>query len=272
MNEIVTKCPAKINLNLRILDKREDGYHNIQTHFQLIDIYDHLKFKSNKDRNIIIESQETYLNDEFNTIYQSAEKLQKLMNENAGVVIEVKKNIPTGSGLGGASSNAASTLVALNKLWRLNLNKHDLIKIASSIGADVPFFVYGKNASGEGIGDKLEENKTTSKKILVIKPNIHSSTKKMFNLYDKSKNFVKNIALNEQNSFWGVFLNQNPNIEEFIFSNNLENKINLSGSGSSLFIYYEEESDIDKIIKKIPRNWRLFFCKPLQYSPICNIN
>ena len=69
-----------------------------------------------------------------------------------------------------------------------------------------------------------------------------------------------------------ALLNQNPNIEEFIFSNNLENKINLSGSGSSLFIYYEEESDIDKIIKKIPRNWRLFFCKPLQYSPICNIN
>ena len=171
MNEIVTKCPAKINLNLRILDKREDGYHNIQTDYQLIDIYDHLKFKSNKDRNITIESKETYLNDEFNTIYQSAEKLQKLMNENAGVVIEVKKNIPTGSGLGGASSNAASTLVALNKLWRLNLNKHDLIKIASSIGADVPFFVYGKNASGEGIGDKLEEIKTTSKKILVINPN-----------------------------------------------------------------------------------------------------
>ena len=185
MNEIVTKCPAKINLNLRILDKREDGYHNIQTDYQLIDIYDHLKFKSNKDRNITIESKETYLNDEFNTIYQSAEKLQKLMNENAGVVIEVKKNIPTGSGLGGASSNAASTLVALNKLWRLNLNKHDLIKIASSIGADVPFFVYGKNASGEGIGDKLEEIKTTSKKILVIKPNIHSSKKKMLNLYDK---------------------------------------------------------------------------------------
>ena len=67
MNEIVTKCPAKINLNLRILDKREDGYHNIQTDYQLIDIYDHLKFKSNKDRNITIESKETYLNDEFNT-------------------------------------------------------------------------------------------------------------------------------------------------------------------------------------------------------------
>ena len=272
MNEIVTKCPAKINLNLRILDKREDGYHNVKTDYQLIDIYDHLIFKSNKDKNITIESKEAYLNDEFNTIYQSAEKLQKLMNENAGVVIEVKKNIPTGSGLGGASSNAASTLVGLNKLWGLNLNKRDLIKIASSIGADVPFFVYGKNASGEGIGDKLEEIKTTSKKILVIKPNIHSSSKKMFNLYDKSVNFVKNISLNEQNSFWDVFLNQNPNIEEFIFSNNLENKINLSGSGSSLFIYYEEESDIDKIIKKIPRNWRLFFCKPLQYSPICNIN
>ena len=97
MNEIVTKCPAKINLNLRILDKREDGYHNIQTDYQLIDIYDHLKFKSNKDRNIIIESQEAYLNDELNTIYQSAEKLQKLMNENAGAVSYTHLTLPTTS-------------------------------------------------------------------------------------------------------------------------------------------------------------------------------
>ena len=271
MREISINSPAKINLYLRVKDKRDDGYYNIDTSFQCIDIYDYMNFKY-IESGIKINSEESYFSDEDNTIYKSAKILQGFSKKASGVEISIKKNIPVGAGLGGGSSNAASTLVALNKLWRLNLNKHDLIKIASSIGADVPFFVYGKNASGEGIGDKLEEIKTTSKKILVINPNIHSSTKKMFNLYDKSKNFVKNIALNKQNSFWDVFLNQNPNVEEFIFSNSLENKINLSGSGSSLFIYYEVESDIDKIIKKIPRNWRLFFCKPLQYSPICNIN
>ena len=271
MDEIVTKCPAKINLHLQILDKRRDGYHNIRTHFQLIDIFDYLKFGSNKNGNIIIKSKETYLNDKNNTIYVAAEKLQNLMSDNKGVSIEVKKNIPAGSGLGGASSNAASTLIALNKIWRLNLNLHELTRIAESIGADVPFFMYGKNAVGEGIGEKLEEINVISKKIFLITPNIHASTKEMFNLYDKSKNSVKYSALNKQNNFWNVFLNQNPCIEEFIFSNNLENKINLSGSGSSLFIFYEDESEIDKILKKIPRNWRLFFCKPLQYSPICYI-
>ena len=268
MNEIITKCPAKINLNLQILDKREDGKHNLRTHFQLIDIYDQLKLKSNKNGDIIIKSDETYLSGKNNTIYNAAKKLQNFMNNSEGVDIEVKKNIPTGSGLGGASSNAASTLVALNKIWGLNLNEHELTKIASSIGADVPFFLFGKNAIGEGIGDKLEEIDVITKKILVITPSIHSSTKEMFNLYDKSKNSIKNITLDKQNSFWSIFLNQNPSIEKFIFNNCLENKINLSGSGSSLFIYYEDDNEIDKIIKKIPSNWRFFLCKPLQYSPI----
>ena len=162
-------------------------------------------------------------------------------------------------------------MVALNKIWELNLNEHELIKVAASIGADVPFFVFGKNAMGEGIGDKLEEINVTSKKILLITPNIHSSTEEMFSFYEQSKNSVKKIISNKQNSFWNVFLSQNPSIKDFIFSNNLENKINLSGSGSSLFINYEDNSEIDKIVKKIPRNWRLFFCKPLQYSPICYI-
>ena len=110
-----------------------------------------------------------------------------------------------------------------------------------------------------------------SKKILLITPNIHSSTKEMFRFYDQSKNTVKKIASDRQNSFWNVFLGQNPSIKDFISSNNLENRINLSGSGSTLFINYEDNSEIDKIVKKIPRNWRFFFCKPLQYSPICYI-
>ena len=271
MNEIVIRSPAKINLSLSILDKRDDGYHNLKTHFQLVDLYDHLKFKSDKKGKIRIKSKEIYLNDEDNTIYNTAKKLLDFRNNNDGIEIEVKKNIPLGSGLGGASSNAASTLIALNKLWSLNLDREKLMEIASSIGADVPFFVFGKNAIGEGTGDRLKETDMITKNILVVTPNIHSSTKKMFNLFEKSKNNKKSI-LDNQNSFWSVYLNHNPSIKEFIFNNGFENKINLSGSGSSLFFYYEDDNEIDKIIKKIPSNWRLFFCKPLQYSPICSIN
>ncbi len=273
MSEILIKSPAKINLYLQILDKRDDGYHNIKTHLQLIDIYDHIKFKLSKNRNIYIKSKESYLNNEDNTIYNAAKKLQKYQKCNSfnGVEIEVEKNIPIGSGLGGASSNAASTLIVLNKLWNLNLSEDKLMKIGATIGADVPFFVYGKNAFGEGIGEKLKEVDMIPDKILILNPNIHCSTKKMFSLYDKFLKNNKNISLSNQNHFWDIYLDKNQNIKNFIINNQLEEKINLSGSGSCMFIKYKNKKDIDKIIEKMPSNWRLFFSKPLQYSPICYI-
>ena len=273
MSEVSIKSPAKINLYLQILDKRDDGYHNIKTHLQLIDIYDHIKFKLSKNRNIYIKSKESYLNNKDNTIYNAAKKLQKYQKCNSfnGVEIEVDKNIPIGSGLGGASSNAASTLIVLNKLWNLNLSEDKLMKIGATIGADVPFFVYGKNAFGEGIGEKLKEVDMIPDKILILNPNIHCSTKKMFSLYDKFLKNNKNISLNDQNHFWNIYLNKNQNIKNFIINNQLEEKINLSGSGSCMFIKYKNKKDIDKIIEKMPSNWRLFFSKPLQYSPICYI-
>ena len=273
MSEVLIKSPAKINLYLQILDKRDDGYHNIKTHLQLIDIYDHIKFKVSKNRGIYIKSKESYLNNEDNTIYNAAKKLQKYQKRNSfnGVEIEIDKNIPVGSGLGGASSNAASTLIVLNKLWNLNLSEDKLMKIGATIGADVPFFVYGKNAFGEGIGEKLKEVDMIPGKILILNPNIHCSTKKMFSLYDKFLKNNKNISLSNQNHFWNIYLDKNQNIKNFIINNQLEEKINLSGSGSCMFIKYKNKKDIDKIIEKMPSNWRLFFCKPLQYSPICYI-
>ena len=273
MSEVLIKSPAKINLYLQILDKRDDGYHNIKTHLQLIDIYDHIKFKVSKNRGIYIKSKESYLNNEDNTIYNAAKKLQKYQKCNSfnGVEIEVDKNIPIGSGLGGASSNAASTLIVLNKLWNLNLSEDKLMKIGATIGADVPFFVYGKNAFGEGIGEKLKEVDMIPDKILILNPNIHCSTKKMFSLYDKFLKNNKNISLSNQNHFWDIYLDKNQNIKNFIINNQLEEKINLSGSGSCMFIKYKNKKDIDKIIEKMPSNWRLFFSKPLQYSPICYI-
>ena len=123
MNHIKTQCPAKINLFLRVLDKRIDGYHNIETSFQLIDLYDLISFEKITDE-IIIESNEDYLGGEDNTIYASAIKVKEYLSDKKyGVKINIKKNIPTGSGMGGGSSNAASTIIALNKLWDLNLSK-----------------------------------------------------------------------------------------------------------------------------------------------------
>ena len=145
MTEISINSPAKINLYLKVKDKRDDGYHNIDTSFQCVDIYDYINFKHVKS-GIKINSRESYLSSEDNTIYRSAKILQGYSKNISGVEISIEKNIPLGAGLGGGSSNAASTLVVLNKLWGLNLNKNILMKIGLSIGADVPFFINGKSA------------------------------------------------------------------------------------------------------------------------------
>tara|TARA_Y100000996_G_C22552239_1_gene654120 strand:+ start:2660 stop:3466 length:807 start_codon:yes stop_codon:yes gene_type:complete len=265
---IETKSPAKINLYLKVLSKREDGYHNIKTLFQFIDLYDVLIFKKSRE-GISIKSKNNIFNQD-NTVLQAANKMSQYLSNSYGVSIEVNKNIPTGSGLGGASSNAASTIIALNKLWDLKLSKEKMLSIGKEIGADVPFFIFGENAFGEGLGELLKKTEPITKNILVIDPQIHNSSKKMFDLYDLSIN-EKIKEQFSQNSFWSIFLKKNHKVKEFYDENINDYDLKLSGSGSCMFIEYCEKEEINKILKKIPSNWRFFLCKPLQYSPICYI-
>ena len=268
--EIDTKSPAKINLYLKILNKRKDGYHNIETSFQYIDLYDFLNFKESKN-DISIESNSHIFKNTNNTIFQAASMMKKYSNSSLGVSIKIEKNIPMGSGLGGASSNAASTILALNKLWGLGLSDEKLLNIGKEIGADVPFFIFGKNSLAKGIGEILENTESIKNNILVIDPQIHNSSKKMFTLYDSWERDNEDIDNYLQNSFWGIFIKENHIIQKF-YNENINNyDLKLSGSGSCMYIEYKEKQEIYEILKKIPSNWRFFFCKPLQYSPICYI-
>ena len=270
MIEIDTKSPAKINLYLRILNKRNDGYHNIETSFQYIDLYDFLNFKESK-HDISIDSDSPIFKNTNNTVFQAASKMKEYSNNSSGVNIKIEKNIPMGSGLGGASSNAASTILALNKLWGLELSDERLLNIGKEIGADVPFFIFGKNALAKGIGEMLEKTETIKNNILIIDPQIHNSSKKMFSLYDSWVKDNEYIDKYLQNSFWGIFIKENHIIKKF-YNENINNyDLKLSGSGSCMYVEYKERQEINEILKKIPSNWRFFFCKPLQYSPICYI-
>ena len=208
MSLIELKSPAKINLYLKVLQKKDDGYHNIETCFQYIDLYDHMSFK-NSENGISIESNNAFLECSNNTIYQSAKLLADIGDISSGVNIKIEKNIPIGAGLGGGSSNAASTIVALNKLWGLGLNKNKMLEIAKKIGADVPFFIYGDNAYGKGIGDTLEFKESIRDKILLIDPKINNSSAEMFELFDNFKQSNKNTSNYPQNDFWDVFLEGN---------------------------------------------------------------
>jgi 4-diphosphocytidyl-2-C-methyl-D-erythritol kinase len=259
--------PAKINLHLKIIDKDDNGYHNLDTSFQFIDLFDYMTFEKLEDE-ILIESNAPSIKNEDNIIYKSALLLKNISKKELGVKIKIKKNIPIGAGLGGGSSNAASTLLALNKLWELNLHPAEIINTGRNIGADVPLFLNCKNVLAKGIGDIFQEKNSDTSNYIIVDPKIFNSTKKMFSDYDKSLKDQKNLFKDDQNSFWGIFLKNNKQIEDFYKKNIKNHKIYLSGSGSAMFFKYKNEIEKQKILKIIPSNWRFFFAKPLQYSPL----
>ena len=270
MKKLSLKSPAKINLNLTILKKLKNGYHTISTSFQLIDLFDEIEFESSEN-NISVSSNLEELNSDDNIITTVARKL-KNSNSKLGVKVKLKKLIPIGAGLGGGSSNAASTIVALNKLWDLKMSKNEMHNFGRSIGADIPFFLFGQNAHGDGIGDILKYKDSITEEILIINPMIFTSTQEMYHEYDllnKKNKIIKDNPYN--NDFLDIFLKKHDQVKKFFENNAHEFKIRLSGSGSCMYVLYNDKKKIQKFIKKIPSNWRFFSCKPLQYSPICYI-
>ena len=172
--------PAKINLFLHINSKRDDGYHNLQTIFQLLDFYDEINFSVREDGEInrTLGNEDIPLANDL--MIKSAKKLQKLSGVNLGVDIRIIKKIPSGGGLGGGSSNAATTLMALNQLWSLELTKQQLIAIGKGIGADVPVFIEGQSSWAEGIGEILYPLNLPKYFYLVVSINKHVSTQEIF--------------------------------------------------------------------------------------------
>jgi len=255
--------PAKININLKVLSKRTDGYHNIKSRFQLIDLCDEITFKLTQDKDVIVNLGLELENNDRNIVYEIASKLRVINKIKSGVHIDISKNIPLGSGLGGGSSNAASTIVVLNYLWKLGMTKNQMIEFGKNYGADIPFFIYGKNAIAEGIGEKLTACKSLNDDMLLIYPNIHSSTGEMFSKLSYPLALKNNIS----NDFMNIFLEKHDEVREFVNKNN-QIDINLSGTGSSMFIKYHSEKELQKLLKIIPDKWRFFTVKPLQYSPL----
>ena len=147
---------AKINLGIEILGKREDGYHELRTLYQMIDLYDELVFKESREEQIMLDGDDPAVPwDSRNLIYRAVQMIRKKSEVFFGVDIQVQKKIPAGAGLGGGSSNAAITLLVLNKLWNLHLNDSELLELANRLGADVPYFLKGGLCLGTGIGDVL---------------------------------------------------------------------------------------------------------------------
>lgn len=257
MNKISLQSFSKINIGLKVLRARQDGYHDIHTVFQELDFYDSILIKK-KEKGCLFTSNVDWLSNNKANLCVKAWQCLVDHFDIAGVSIDLKKNIPPGSGLGGGSSNAACVLKGLSKLYNLNICSKDLINIGSSIGADVPFFINGGCQIGNGIGDKLIKiNHDTENTFLLVMPDIHIDTKAAFKKFKKFldnnqekvnfNNFIKkkNILFKFfENDFETIIVPAYPEIGQ-IKKTLLEQGAvysSLSGTGSTVFGVFDDEA------------------------------
>lgn len=262
------KSFAKINLGLEIKGKREDGYHDIRTLFQTIGFFDVLEFKPIEGEEILLEGEEGEVSwDEDNIIFKAARLLKDSFHIAQGIEIKVEKNIPPGKGLGGGSSNAAMTLYALNEIWRVGLQKQDLVELGKSLGADVPFFLQGGLCLGLERGDKLVPlPDLESLPCILVLPPFSISTPSVYGrvpLSLTSKDKDSKIIRFLENRKFGLLENS---LEEIIFGSYPRLKIIkslfqtqgselslVSGTGSAVFGLFTEKSQAEEAVEEFER-------------------
>ena len=267
-DKIIIKAPAKINLFLHVLNKREDGYHNIKSGITFINLFDEVCIK--KNNSMIIQYSGTFkpVQDFFaDCIIKKTLKFLNLDNK-INLEINIKKNIPIQAGLGSASSNAAALIKGLEKLEIVKMNAD--YKFYSQLGADIPVFLYGKNALVEGIGEKVFKHEFPKYFFLLVKPETGFSTKKMYdkisvNLqYNNISNHSNNIPNDDDygNDFENIAIRENEEINQILkYLSSSEKCIfsQMTGSGSCCFAAYEKQDYANKaqmnLIENFPELW-----------------
>ena len=274
MTELTTwPAPAKLNLFLHITGRREDGYHALQTVFQLLDFGDRLGFEITDDGEITRVNDIDGVSADEDLVVRAARLLQSHTQCTHGARIKLDKRLPMGGGLGGGSSDAATTLVALNHLWQLQLAEQELLKLALKLGADVPVFVYGRSAWAEGIGERLEAIELGERHYLVITPSCHINTSEIFSLPELTRNcppitiagFLRGVGVNV---FESVVARHYPPVLEALAWLSDYGKPRMTGTGASVFASFKDEAEAQQALAKVPGKWRAFVAKGVDVSPL----
>ncbi|WP_374619287.1 4-(cytidine 5'-diphospho)-2-C-methyl-D-erythritol kinase [Pandoraea sp.] len=272
MYEILRDCPApaKLNLFLHIVGRRPNGYHELQTVFQLIDWADTLHFERRADARIVHTNPLPGVPPETDLTVRAARLLQAHCGVRFGVEIAIEKRLPAGGGIGGGSSDAATTLLALNRMWQLNLSRAELQTLALKLGADVPFFVFGHNAFAEGLGEDLHAVDLPQWHFLVVNPRVHVATDKIF----RDPLLTRDSKIVTMAFFLGHVSKKLFETDE-IFRNDMQAAVTreyaevaavidwfstfttarMSGSGASVFAVFDTKAEAEAACKRLPERW-----------------
>lgn len=273
MNTTISiRAPAKLNLMLHITGRRTDGYHELQSVFQLIDLSDELSFSRLAEPEIIV-SGNTAVDPQQDLIYRAARLLQQQFAQQSGVHIRINKNIPMGGGLGGGSSDAAATLLVLNRLWNLQLSQQNLSQIGLSLGADIPFFIFGHNAWVEGIGERLQPAQLPASYYLVIHPNVFVSTAEIFS----SKHLTRDchpitirafLDGSGENVCEPVVRDAYPEVDKALNWLNQFANARLTGTGACIFAAFADQLSAEEVARQVPAPWQAFIAPSLEQNPV----
>ncbi len=274
-------APAKLNLFLHVTGRRPDGYHLLQSVFQLVDYSDVLHFTTRSDGAIRRTNTIPGVPEHTDLVVRAARALQAKIQIRSGQVcmgvdITLEKKIPMGGGLGGGSSDAATTLLALNHLWNAGMTRSELMQIGLKLGADVPFFLLGANAFVEGIGEELQAIETPARWFVVLEPGLVIPTAKIFSAGQLTRD-TKTVRITDfsaasdnfgKNDLQDVVVAFYPEVEQVITWLGRFGNARMTGSGSCIFSAYENEAQADEVLQKVPAQWKAWKARSLARHPM----
>lgn len=274
-------APAKLNLFLHVTGRRADGYHLLQTVFQLLDHGDILHFETRDDGVICRTSEVPGVAADSDLIVRAARLLQATLGDGRrpGANIAIEKKLPLGGGLGGGSSDAATTLLALNHLWQAGLSRRQLMKLGLQLGADVPFFIFGTNAFAAGVGEELTPVATPEGWYLVIEPGVSVPTQAIFTTKELTRN-TKPVRILDfstapvgfgKNDLQVVAAKLFPEVAEAIEWLQKYGDARMTGSGACVFCFFAHEPDADAVLKAVPAHWKAWKARAIAQHPLADI-
>ncbi|WP_124948569.1 4-(cytidine 5'-diphospho)-2-C-methyl-D-erythritol kinase [Sulfuriferula thiophila] len=278
MNELNCPAPAKLNLFLHIIGRRADGYHLLETVFRFVDYGDQVKLRLRDDGRVVRVKALDGVPEEQDLCVRAARLLQQASGTSLGVEIELHKVLPMGGGLGGGSSDAASILLGLNRLWQLNWPRERLQILGLQLGADVPVFIYGQSAFAQGIGEQLQAVSLKPAWYLVLIPPVHVSTPKIFahqQLTRDSKtititDFSKAEKLTDltRNDLQTVVCVEYPVVADYLAWLSQFAPARMTGSGACVFAEFADESEVRKVFALLPQEMHGFVAQGMDKHPL----